>query len=86
MLALEQTTTLRVGDLAVLQIPSDHRYSPLEIEGTWGDVFAIVRHSKRTVTFRAVHPGSGVIIFSPNVPNGECISCGTIHLFIQVVS
>ena len=35
-LALEQQNTLRVGDLAELRIPSDHRYSysGIEVLGT----------------------------------------------------
>jgi hypothetical protein len=86
-LALEQTTTLHVGELALLHIPSDRRYlRPKRPNGAWSDVLALVRRSRRDVTFRAVRPGKGVIILSPDVPNGECISCATIHYFIEVVS
>jgi hypothetical protein len=48
-------------------------------------VLARVRRSRRDVTFRAVRRGSGVIIISPDVPNGECISCATLRYFINVV-
>jgi hypothetical protein len=78
-LALEQRTTLQVGELAWLHIPSDRRYlhsaggeGP---NGAWRHVLALVRRSRRDVTFRAVRPGKGVIILSPDVPDGECISC-----------
>jgi len=84
-LILEQTTTVRVGDLAVLHIPSDSRYSHSGAEGAWRDVLVRVRHSGHDVTFRAVRPGLGVIIISPNVPEGDCISCATLHYFIDVI-
>ncbi len=85
-LALEQRTTLHVGELARLTIPSDSRYSHSGTDGAWRNVLARVRRSKREVVFRAVRPGSGVIIISPDVANGECISCATLHYFIEVVS
>jgi hypothetical protein len=85
-LALEQQNTLRVGDLAELLIPSDHRYSYSRIVGAWNNVLVLVRHSRRRVVYRAVKPGPGVIIVSPNVPNGQCISCATLHYFITIVS
>ena len=84
-LALEQKTTLHVGELAVLQIPSDRRYLR-SANGAWRDVLALVKRSGRQVTFRAVRPGRGVIIISPDVPNGDCVSCATLHYFIEVVS
>jgi len=84
-LILEQTTTLRVGDLAKLHIPSDSRYLRSEADGAWHDVLVRVRHAGRDVTFRAVRPGPGVIIVSPNAKNGDCISCATLHYFINVV-
>src|SRR5438128_6244950 len=89
-LVLEQTTTLHVGDLAVLHVPSDRRYlrsaSGEGPSGAWRDVLALVRRSRRAVTFRAVRSGKGLIILSPDVLNGECISCATLHYFIEVVS
>jgi hypothetical protein len=83
-LALEQKTTLHVGELAVLHIPSGRRYLPLANGAR--DVLALVERSGRDVTFRAIRPGKGVIIISPDVPNGECISCATLHYFIEVAS
>jgi hypothetical protein len=87
-LALEQGTTLHVGELAVLHMPSNiyRRYLHTGPDGAWLDVLALVKRSGRDVTFRAVRPGKGVIIISPDVPDGECISCVTIHYFIEVVS
>jgi len=84
-LAVEQRTTLHVGELAVLHVPSDSRYSPHEINGAWQDVLARVHQSNRDVTFRVIRPGSDVIVLSPDVPNGECISCATLHYFVTAV-
>jgi hypothetical protein len=84
-LSFEQTTTLRVGEVAVLHIPSDRRYLPA-VNGAWRDVLALAKQSGRDVTFKAVRPGLGVVIISPDVPDGACVSCATVHYFIKVVS
>jgi hypothetical protein len=85
-LTLEQRITLRVDELAVLHIPSDSRYSRSAPAGDWRNVLALVKQSGRDVTFRAVSPGRGTIIISPNTKEGECISCATLHYFLKVVS
>ena len=85
-LVLEERTNLRVGELAVLHIPLGGRYSHSSgTGGAWRDVFTFVHRSKRDVTFRALRPGLGVIIITPDVPRGECISCATLHYFVNVV-
>jgi hypothetical protein len=88
VLAAKQTTTLHVGELAVLHMPSDvyQRYLHSGPDGAWLDTLALVKRSGRDVTFRAVHPGRGVILISPDVPDGGCISCVTIHYSIEVVA
>jgi hypothetical protein len=87
-LASGQRTTLHVGELAVLHIPSSiyRRYLHSRPDGVWLDVLALVKRSGRDVTFRAVRQGKGVIIISPDVPDGGCISCVAIHYFVEVVS
>jgi hypothetical protein len=85
-LTLEGRTTLRVGELAVLQIPSDRRYSHFDGNTGAGNVLALVRRSRRTALYRAVRPGPGTIVISPDVPRGECISCATLHYFMNVVA
>jgi hypothetical protein len=83
-LALEETTELRVGDVAVLHIPSDGILSPT-VGGAWQDVLTRVKQSGRDVTFRAVRQGSGVVILGPTLEAGkECVSCLTVHCFIKV--
>ena len=81
-LTLEGSTTLHVGDLAVLQIPIDHRHS--HFHGA-GNALVLVRHSGRTALYRAVRPGYETILIGP-VPSGECVSCATLHYFITVVA
>jgi hypothetical protein len=91
-MALDDTTTLQVGEVVVLHIPSDTGFMgevpprPYQnsVNGGWFDVLALVKQSGRDVTFRAVHPGRGVIIISPDAREGECISCATLHYFYLV--
>jgi hypothetical protein len=83
-LTLEGTTTLRVGELAVLQIPQDR---PYHADTGAGNALALIRHSKRTTLYRAVRPGQQTILIGPaDLPKGECISCATRHYFITVVA
>jgi hypothetical protein len=56
-LVLEQTTTLRVGDLARLHIPSDNRYLHSEADGARRDVLIRVRHAGRDVSRCAARTG-----------------------------
>jgi len=82
-LALEERTTLRVGDLARLQLPSEREYLISEV----GNAVGSVRRLKTAVVYPAVRPGTETIVLSPaHLQPGECISCGTLHYFISVVS
>ena len=36
------------------------------------------------LVYRAVRPGPATIILSPDVPDGHCISCETLHYFVRV--
>jgi hypothetical protein len=85
-LTLERRTTLRVGELAVLQLPPDRRYDHFDGNTGAGDALVLVRRSKRTTLYRAVRPGPETIVIGPDVPRGECISCATLHYFIMVVA
>jgi hypothetical protein len=81
-LAVEERTILRVDQFAMLLIPSDYRYSI----NTAGRVLVVVQRRADRVVYRAVRPGLETIVLSPDVPNGDCISCQTHHHFITVVS
>jgi len=82
-LALEEGTTLHVGELAVLQIPSQGRDWHFAAAG---NALALVHRSGHRVVYRAVRPGQEAIVIAPHVKNGECISCVTRHYFIEVMS
>jgi hypothetical protein len=82
-LILEGNTTLRVGELAVLEIPQDRHYHG---NTGAGNVLALIRNSIRTTLYRAVRPGQQTILMgSAEIPKGECVSCTTLHYFITVV-
>jgi hypothetical protein len=81
-LAVEERTILRVDQFAMLLLPSDYRYSI----NTAGRVLVVVQRRADRVVYRAVRPGSETIVLSPDVPNGDCISCQTHHYFTTVVS
>ena len=84
-MVLEERTTLQVGQLALLSVPSDHRYA-IDSEGT----ALVLVHGKRRrnqVVFRAVRPGLETIVVGlVDVLSGDCISCLTLHYFITVIS
>ncbi len=80
-LKLEDRTTIHVGELAVVQIPKGRYNTP---DG-WKGSLVLVRKSARSMTFRAIKPGPCLIMFSPDVPDGHCISCATYRYFIDVV-
>jgi hypothetical protein len=91
----EERTTLRVGDFAVLRIPTDRRlpegshhllrYLVQSPKTSPMGTLVVVRRSKNTVLYRAVRPGGDSIVLSPVTKPGECISCATLHYFIIVV-
>ena len=86
-LILEQNTTLRVGELAVLEIPSDLRSSRFHGNTGAGNALMVVRHSGYTTLYRAVRPGEQTILIGPaDVLRGECISCRTLHYFVTVAA
>ncbi len=86
LLTLEGRTTLHVGELAVLQIPPDRRYSHFDANTGAGNVLVLIRRSRRTALYRAVHPGPGTIVIDPEGPKRECVSCATLHYFMNVVT
>lgn len=80
----EGTTNLRIGELAVLQLPASNVYRHAAINGAWEDVLVRTGHSGEDAVFRAVRPGPRCIVLTPDVPDGDCVSCVTLHYFVQV--
>jgi hypothetical protein len=81
-LTVEEQTFVNVGEVVVLQIPSDREYSIT----TAGNSLVTVRRSKTQVLYRAVRTGLQTIVLKPEVPNKECVSCSSLHYFVLVVS
>ena len=84
-LVREERTTLQVGQLVLLSVPSDHR-DAIDSEGS----ALVLVHGKRRsdqVVYRAVRPGLETIVLGPvDIPSGHCISYLTLHYFIAVIS
>ena len=85
---LEERTTLRVGQIAVLMPPSPHHYT---IE-TAGKVLVPIERTKQDrpifYLYRAVRPGNETMLVVPvrsERPADGCISCVTGHYFITVI-
>jgi hypothetical protein len=84
-LALEETTTLSVGELAVLHIPEDRGYFYSPSDCACKGVLTFVHRRRGEVIFRAVGAGRGTVVLSPHAANGDCVSCATRHYFVQIV-
>ena len=85
-LKLEEYTTLHVGQVAVLMMPSRERYG---IE-TAGKVLVPIERKPQErpiiYLYRAVRPGNETMLLSRLKPGRDgCISCATQHYFITVV-
>jgi len=81
----EEPTTLHVGQTATVTLAS--HYATI---GMAGDALALVRQvhqPDRTIySYRAVSVGSQTLITAPaDVPDGQCISCVTLHYFVRVI-
>ena len=75
---------LHVGEIATVELSADRK-----LTGSAGDALSLARQRKgrntTTFVYRAVQPGNYVFLTAPEVPNGECISCVTVHYFVTVV-
>jgi hypothetical protein len=81
----EQSTLLRVGDVAAVQVTDTE-----EVTGSAGEALVFVRQSRgrltRTYVYQAVRAGNQTIVVTPtNLHDGDCISCVTAHYFVTVV-
>jgi hypothetical protein len=82
----EDTTTIRVGDVAAMRVDSDRHYSV----GTAGDSLTLIKQTDGRGTtadmYRAIAVGRQTFVLTPREtgPDG-CISCVTLHYFITVI-
>lgn len=77
--------TLRVGDLAVIEVPSEAQYS---LGGPSNTLILQERKEHNGVTsyiYRALHVGDDTIVATPAKPGPDgCVSCVTVHYFVRV--
>jgi len=76
---------LHVGDLAVIEVPSEGRYS---LGGPGNALILQERKEHKGVTsyiYRALHVGDDTIVATPAKPGPDgCVSCVTLHYFVKV--
>jgi hypothetical protein len=82
----EQATVLHLGDIAAVQVPSDQHYSI----GSAGNSLVQIKQQQRQGTtiylYRSVAVGNQTLVATPREPGPDgCVSCVTVHYFIQVV-
>ena len=85
-LALEDRTTLHVGEIGALQMPSERQY----MIGSAGSSLVLLKQEHQqgaTVYFyRAVHTGNQTLVAAPaGLQSGQCVSCVTLHYFVTVL-
>lgn len=81
----ERPTTLHLGQVAVVQVPSERHYSI----GPGGRSLILTKQAEQNTTtfyfYRAVGVGNETLIATPRDPGpGGCVSCVTVHYFIKV--
>lgn len=84
LLVPEHRVTVHVGQIVVLQMPSERRYA-IEVAGS---ALMALKPSpqKGTAVYRSVHAGLETVILTPvGQGNGHCVSCVTRHYFVTVV-
>src|SRR5215467_14413737 len=82
----DQPTVLHVGEVAAVQVPSDLHYA-IGLAGT--SLVRIKQQERRGTTtywYRSVAVGHQTLVAPPRDPGPDgCVSCVTVHFFIQVV-
>jgi hypothetical protein len=81
----EQPTTLRVGQVAAVQLTEGE-----DVAGSAGTSLVLIKRSRgpgtRTYLYRAVSVGDQTLLVVPtNLHDGDCVSCVTAHYFVRVV-
>lgn len=76
-------TTVSLGSLTLVELPNEPRYS--NGPGGGGGL-TLERREGQKYWYRAVAPGPAVLVVGPQTKPGECISCATLHYFVDVVS
>jgi hypothetical protein len=85
-LKLEERTTVHVGQIATLLLPSAR---PYDVEAA-GEALIRVKSARQGSTtvyrYRAARPGNETLLVVPwNLPFNHCVSCVTRHYFVTVL-
>jgi hypothetical protein len=84
-LRLGEHSMLHVGQIAILQTSSAHKYT-ITLNGEALAPFEGTRQKPNQHFYRAVRPGNATLLIAPaDLRNGECVSCVTRHCFISVI-
>ena len=81
----EEQAILRVGDVAAIRVASGPQYAI----GSAGTVLVLLKRTEErgatVYLYRAVAPGNQTFVLTPREPGPDgCVSCVTVHYFIEV--
>jgi hypothetical protein len=81
----EERATLHIGDVAAVRVAWDPQYSI----GSAGTALVLMKrteeHGTTVYLYRAVAAGNQTLVLTPREPGPDgCVSCVTVHYFIQV--
>src|SRR5207248_1442421 len=69
-----------------IHIPSNQRYSVGSAQSALVPLRQFRQRGEVVYLFRAASTGNDAFVLTPvGIPNGECISCVTVHYFVTVV-
>ena len=82
----EVDSTIHVGDVAALRLPSNRQFSI----GSAGNALVLINHKpardETIYLYRAVAVGRQTFVATPRNPGSDgCISCVTVHYFANVI-
>jgi hypothetical protein len=82
----EERENLHIGDVAAVRVDSERHYSI----GSAGTTLVLLKrteeHGTTVYLYRAVAAGNQTFVLTPRDPGPDgCISCVTVHYFVQVV-
>jgi hypothetical protein len=81
----EERSILHIGDMAAVRVASDPQYAI----GSAGTALMLMKrteeHGTTVYLYRAVAAGNQTLVLTPREPGPDgCVSCLTVHYFIQV--
>jgi hypothetical protein len=81
----EHRTTLHVGQIGAIHLPANPQYSVGSAQTALLPFKQLRQRGEVVYLYRAVAAGDDTFVLTPvGIPNGECISCVTVHYFVTV--